>query len=197
MQGVRAFVCLRGICGGSGVRGGNGARGGMGRWWGWSLWWDGVAGGAAAVHAHLHRRDHAGAPRPRWRAETRRACRPQVRLKPRCNAETTPAFRDHGAGAVVSARRSGFDVAGSAGGQFPTPRPCLFAETMLECRDHAGAPKPRWSAETTLACWPQPRLKPRAAPKPRWRSETTVPAQWCRHAGVVSTLRADHQPAAK
>ena len=52
-------------------------------------------------------------------------------------------------------------------------------------------------AETTLACRPHVCLKPRAAPKLRWRSEPTVQAQWCRHAGVVSTLRADHQPAAK
>ena len=54
----------------------------------------------------LERRDHAGVPT---------ACV----LKTACSAETTLAFRAHGAGTVVSARRSGFDAAGrpSAGRQ--------------------------------------------------------------------------------
>src|SRR5699024_1849781 len=125
MEGVRAFVCLRGVCGGSGVRGGDGATGGNGVMVGRGSWWDGVAGGAAAVHAHIHRRDHAGAPRPRWSAETTLACRNNAGvptscvLKTACSAETTLAFRAHGAGTVVSARRSGFDAAGrpSAGRQ--------------------------------------------------------------------------------
>src|SRR5699024_11764589 len=64
---------------------------------------------------------------------------------------------DDGAGRGESADRSGLDVAGSAGGQFPTPRPRLCAETTLECRNHAGvlaaaAPKTACSVETTLAC---------------------------------------------
>src|SRR5699024_3427511 len=172
MEGVRAFVCLRGVCGGSGVRGGDGATGGNGVMVGRGSWWDGVAGGAAAVHAHIHRRDHAGAPRPRWSAETTLACWPQPRLKPRA----APKLRWRSEPTVQAqwCRRAGVVSTSQV-------RPA----GSFQRRDHVSLPKPRWSAETTLECWPQPRLKPRAASKLRWRAETTVQAQWCRHAGVV------------
>src|SRR5699024_711767 len=135
MEGVRAFVCLRRIRGGNGARSGDGATGG-----------DGVTGGATAVHAHFHRRDHAGAPKQRRRAETTPTFRPQPRLEACCCAETTPACRDHGAGAVVSARQRGFGVAGSTGGQSPAPRPRLFAGTTPARRNNGGVPKLRWRA---------------------------------------------------
>jgi hypothetical protein len=61
----------------------------------------------AVSNAETTCRNHAGAPRPRWRAG--RAPRVQAQL-----------VRDHGAGTVVSARRSGFDAAGRLAAQPPS-----------------------------------------------------------------------------
>ena len=184
-------MCLRGVCGGSGVRGGDGVCGGNRGTGG-----GGVRGGMGSLvgpllstltfiaETTLERRDHAGVPKQRWRAETTLACRPHVCLKPRA----APKLRWRSEPTVQAqwCRRAGVVSTSQV-------RPA----GSFQRRDHVSLPKPRWSAETTLECWPQPRLKPRAASKLRWRAETTVQAQWCRHAGVVSTLRADHQPAAK
>src|SRR5699024_5434048 len=168
-----------GVCGGNRGTGGGGVRGGMG-----SLVGPLLSTLTFIAETTLERRDHAGVPKQRWRAETTLACRPHVCLKPRA----APKLRWRSEPTVQAqwCRHAGVVSTSQA-------RPA----GSFQCRGRVSVPRPRWSAETTLACWPQPRLKPRAAPKPRWRSETTVQAQWCRHAGVVSTLRADHQPAAK
>ena len=69
MEGVRAFVCLRGVCGGSGVADGDGATGGngvmvgVGFVVGWGHWW-----GRCCPRS-------PSSPRPRWSAETTLACR--------------------------------------------------------------------------------------------------------------------------
>src|SRR5699024_3579328 len=106
MEGVRPFVCLRGVCGGSGVRGGDGVCGGNRGTGG-----GGVRGGMGSLvgpllstltliaETTLERRDHAG---------VLAAAAPETA----CSAETTLAFRDHGAGAVASERQRGFDAAG-------------------------------------------------------------------------------------
>ena len=64
MEGVRAFVCLRGVCGGSGVLVGMGPLVGMG-----SLVGPLLSTLTFTAETTLERRDHAGAPRPRWRAD--------------------------------------------------------------------------------------------------------------------------------
>src|SRR5699024_9284656 len=96
MEGVRAFVCLRGVCGGSGVRGGDGVCGGNRGTGG-----GGVRGGMGSLvgpllstltfiaETTLERRDHAGVPKQRWRAETRSAENRVATPKLRWRSETT------------------------------------------------------------------------------------------------------------
>ena len=52
MEGVRAFVCLRGVCGGSGV-----------------LVGPLLSTLTFIAETTLERRDHAGVPKQRWRAD--------------------------------------------------------------------------------------------------------------------------------
>src|SRR5699024_3008405 len=58
----------------------------------------------------------------------------------------------------------------------------FIAETTLERRDHAGAPRPRWSAETTLACRNNAGVPTAGAPKTalQRRNYAGVPRPRCR-----------------
>src|SRR5699024_185449 len=75
---------------------------GAGHSWGWRHWWGMgplVSTLTFIAETTLECRNHAG---------VLAAAAPETA----CSAETTLAFRDHGAGAVASERQRGFDAAG-------------------------------------------------------------------------------------